>query len=62
MLKSKIILHNAQIEKAKEKFKLNPEVLFVIENMQEIIDELIRDNQELEQILREDGINYIGRI
>lgn len=62
MLKAKIMLHNAQIEKAKEEFKANPKVLVVIDNMQHLIDELLKENAELESIISEESVNWIGRI
>ena len=61
MIKSQVLFHQAQIEKAKEIFKdkLSPQALMIISNMQHIIDKLIEENNTLEQILREDNINQI---
>ena len=63
MLKEQIMLHNLQIQKAKEIFKdkLSPQALMIISNMQHIIDELIKENQELESIISEESVNMIGR-
>lgn len=56
-------MHNIQIEKALEIFKdkLSPQALLIIKNMQNIIDELIKENQELESIVNEENVNWIGR-
>ena len=61
MLKEQVMLHDLQIKKIKEEFKANPKVLLVISNMQHIIDELIKENQELESIISEESVNMIGR-
>jgi len=63
MLKHKIVMHNNQIEKALEIFKdkLSPQALMIISNMQNIIDELIKENEELESIISEESVNMIGR-
>ena len=64
MLKEQIILHNLQIKKAKEVFKdkLSPQAIMIIENMQLLIDWLIKEKEELESIISEDSVNWIGRI
>jgi hypothetical protein len=64
MLKKQVMLHNLQIQKAKDTFKdtLSPQALMIISNMQQIIDELIKENQELEAIINEDNENMVGII
>jgi hypothetical protein len=34
----------------------------VIDNMKNLIDELIKENKELESIVNEESVNLIGRI
>ena len=64
MLKAQITLHQVQIETAKRVFKdkLSPQAIIIIDNMQFLIDELIKENKELESIVNEESVNLIGRI
>ncbi|NCQ50491.1 hypothetical protein GW796_01035 [archaeon] len=55
MLKLKILLHQAQIEKAIETAELSVQARSIINNMQHLIDELLIENSELEQALNEEG-------
>jgi len=57
MLKLKILLHQAQIEKAIETAELSVQARSIINNMQHLIDELLIENSELEQALNEEGWN-----
>lgn len=61
MLKTQITLHQLQIEKVNLAW-LSPEILMVIDNMKNLIDELIKENKELESIVNEESVNLIGRI
>ena len=64
MLKHQITIHQAQINKAKEIFKdkLSPQALMIINNMQSIIDKLLKENEELESIIAEESQNMVGRL
>ena len=61
MLKAQITLYQLQIEKVNLAW-LSPEILMVIDNMKNLIDELIKENKELESIVNEESVNWIGRI
>ena len=61
MLKAQITLYQLQIEKVNLAW-LSPEILMVIDNMKNLIDELIKENKELESIVNEESVNLIGRI